>query len=219
MSPTTTRSLARVSSTLALAALVAACGAAGDSGAQDPAAEAVRTPEEVAATNRERYWTSLQSLCGESFGGTVVRDTPANPDSPYAGVDLIMHVRECSPDEIRIPFHVGEDRSRTWVVTRLAEGFRLKHHHLHEDGSPDAVHLYGGDTAGSGSDEWQEFPADPFTAELVPVAATNVWTVEVIPGELFAYGLRREGTDRAFRVEFDLTQSVPTPPAPWGASR
>jgi hypothetical protein len=149
MSPTTTRSLARVSSTLALAALVAACGAAGDSGAQDPAAEAVRTP----------------------------------------------------------------------VVTRLAEGFRLKHHHLHEDGSPDAVHLYGGDTAGSGSDEWQEFPADPFTAELVPVAATNVWTVEVIPGELFAYGLRREGTDRAFRVEFDLTQSVPTPPAPWGASR
>ena len=46
-----------------------------------------------------------------------------------------MHVRECSEDAIRIPFHVGEDRSRTWVVTRTANGLRLKHDHRHEDGS------------------------------------------------------------------------------------
>jgi hypothetical protein len=49
-----------------------------------------------------------------------------------------------------------------------------------------------------------------------PAAVTNVWTMEVIPGERFAYALRREGTDRRFRVEFDLTRPVAPPPAPWG---
>lgn len=165
---------------------------------------------------RAAFWSALESLCGQAFEGVVVRDSPGSPDSPFAGVTLTMHVRECGPDEIRIPFHVGGDRSRTWVITRLPDGFRLKHHHLHEDGTPDAVHLYGGDTWEAGTGEWQEFPADAFTAELIPAAATNVWTVEVIPGELFAYALRREGTDRAFRVEFDLTHAVAAPPPPWG---
>lgn len=111
---------------------------------------------------------------------------------------------------------MGEDRSRTWVLTRLDGGFRLKHHHLHEDGAPDAVHLYGGDTTTDGTGEWQEFPADAFTADLIPAAAGNVWTLEVVPEELFAYALRREGTERAFRVEFDLTRPVSPPPPPWG---
>jgi len=51
---------------------------------------------------------------------------------------------------------------------------------------------------------------------MLPEAATNVWTIEIVPGELFAYGLRREGTDRRFRVEFDLTRPIDPPPAPWG---
>ena len=33
-----------------------------------------------------------------------------------------MHVRSCTPTEIRVPFHVGEDRSRTWVITRTDGG-------------------------------------------------------------------------------------------------
>jgi hypothetical protein len=44
-----------------------------------------------------------------------------------------------------------------------------------------------------------------------------VWTVEIVPGEMFVYALRREGTDRRFRIEFDLTRAVAAPPAPWGA--
>jgi hypothetical protein len=77
-----------------------------------------------------------------------------------------MHVRDCGPDSIRIPFHVGADRSRTW---------------------------------------------------LIPPARTNVWTIEVDPqGRRFAYALRREGTDRRFRVGFDLSRAVPAPPPPWG---
>lgn len=195
---------------VAFALTLAAC--AGD--APPPAAEQPPPPDPAA--ERAAFWAALEANCGEAYEGVVVRDTPQVADSPFAGRTLVMHVRECMPDEIRIPFHVGDDRSRTWVVTRLADGFRLKHHHLHRDGTPDEVHLYGGDSEGPGSSEWQDFPADPFTAELVPVAATNVWTVEVVPGEMFAYALRREGTDRTFRVEFDLSRPVTPPPPPWG---
>jgi hypothetical protein len=60
------------------------------------------------------------------------------------------------------------------------------------------------------------FAADRFTGALIPAAATNVWTVEITP-EHFVYQLRRESTDRRFRVEFDLTRPVEAPPAPWGA--
>ena len=127
-----------------------------------------------------------------------------------------MHVRSCDMAEIRIPFHVGEDRSRTWVLTPTATGLRLKHDHRHEDGTEDEVTQYGGDATGRGTASSQDFPADPFTAELVPAAATNVWTIEVVPGERFVYALRREGTDRRFRAEFDLSSPVAAPPPPWG---
>jgi hypothetical protein len=127
-----------------------------------------------------------------------------------------MHVRQCSDREIRIPFHAGEDRSRTWILTRTDAGLRLKHDHRHRDGSEDQITQYGGDTADRGTPGRQEFRADGHTAKLIPAASTNVWTVEVVPGQTFAYALRREGTDRRFRVEFDLTRAVTPPPAPWG---
>ena len=77
--------------------------------------------------------------------------------------------------------------------------------------------MYGGDTAVPGSATMQEFPADAHTASIVPAAATNVWTLEIYPDSLFAYDLRRGGSDRRFRVEFDLTQPIPAPPPPWGS--
>jgi hypothetical protein len=131
-----------------------------------------------------------------------------------------MHVRDCSSDTIRIPFYVGEDRSRTWVVTRTAGGLQLKHDHRHEDGSPSEQTQYGGNTAGAGRANRQEFPADAFSRELfvrgnIPQSAANVWALEVWRTRLFAYELRRPG--RLFRVEFDLASPSATPPAPWGA--
>jgi hypothetical protein len=34
---------------------------------------------------------------------------------------------------------------------------------------------------------------------------------------MFAYALRREGTDRRVRAEFDLRTEVDAPQPPWGA--
>ena len=102
----------------------------------------------------DRFYTRLKALCGQAFAGRVVTDTPPpTGDDPFAGKDLVMHVRGCGDDELRVPFHVGEDRSRTWVFTRTDSGLRLKHDHRHEDGKEDSVNMYGGDTAEPGAPE------------------------------------------------------------------
>jgi hypothetical protein len=199
--------------------LLVACGGDDretvDTGADTVPTGAARADAPGVSAEQQQFWAALTELCDNAYEGTVV-EAPAD-DTTFAGRRLVMHVRSCDGDVIRIPFHVGEDRSRTWVITRTSDGLRLKHDHRHEDGSEDEVTQYGGDTAGPGSAHVQEFPADAFTSELIPAAATNVWTVEVVPGEQFTYALRREGTDRRFRIEFDLTRTVDAPPAPWGA--
>ena len=164
-----------------------------------------------------QFFERLLTLCGKSFEGRMASDDPA--DSDMAGERLVMHVRTCSDDEVRIPFHVGQDRSRTWVISRTRGGLRLKHVHRHADGSEDVLSRYGGDTLHRGGSRRQEFPADPFSRELfvaqgIPQSTTNVWAMEVYPGVLFAYELTRP--DRHFRAEFDLSRPVAPPPAPWG---
>ncbi|MBT8335296.1 MAG: hypothetical protein KJO11_01755 [Gemmatimonadetes bacterium] len=205
---------ARRGVSLLLFGLLTACGG-------EPANDEAETEPPVsslfASAEQSAFWESLEAMCGQAFLGTLVENEP--PSADFEGQALVMHVRECSDDEIRVPFFVGEDRSRTWVFTPSMDGqaMRLKHDHRHEDGTEDEVTQYGGDTADFGTATRQSFPADAFTAELVPAASTNVWTVELIPGELFAYRLRREGTDRRFRVEFDLSQPTEVPPPPWGS--
>ena len=174
-----------------------------------------------AKTPQQAFFDDIAALCGKAYAGRIVADqpTPTGAD-PFTGKTLVMHVRECSGDTIRIPFHVGDDRSRTWVLTRTGSGLQLKHDHRHEDGIPDVVTMYGGDTADAGSASRQEFPVDAesramFTREGRAVSNTNVWAMEIAPGRSFVYELAREG--RLFRVEFDLAAPVATPPPPWGA--
>ena len=169
----------------------------------------------TADSAQSAFWSALQQLCGKSFAGEVVEDKP-DPDPRFAGKALIAHVRDCSDSEIRIPLHVGEDRSRTWILTRTDTGLRLKHDHRHQDGSEDAITQYGGDTRDAGDAGKQRFHADAHTAQLIPAAATNVWTFEIEPGAALYYRLHREGTPRAFGVRFDLGNAVPTPPPVWG---
>lgn len=161
-------------------------------------------------------FSALRALCGQAFEGKVVEGTEPS-DEAMRGERLVMHVRTCTDQELRVPFHVGGNRSRTWVITRTAGGLRLKHDHRHEDGAPDATTDYGGDSRGEGAATALrvDFPADADTANLLPAAATNVWTLAIERGTRFTYGLRREGTPRRFGAEFDLSRTVEPPPAPW----
>ncbi|MFU8814716.1 MAG: hypothetical protein ACNA7W_05180 [Pseudomonadales bacterium] len=162
----------------------------------------------------------LGQHCSQAFAGRIIANEPAQADDPFAGKPLIMHVRECSATEIEVPFHVGDDRSRTWVLTRTATGLRLKHDHRHEDGSEDAVTMYGGDTAAAGSAHRQAFPVDAysiamFEREGLSASTSNTWTMEIEPARRFLYELSRP-SGRLFQVEFDLSRPVAAPPPPWG---
>lgn len=134
-----------------------------------------------------------------------------------------MHVRSCEKNRIRIPFFVGDDRSRTWVLTRKKDRLTLKHDHRHEDGKPDKVTMYGGTSINAGEAIRQFFPADEQTTKVVdpptgdaPSAAANVWWIELVSGEHYSYNLRRLGRDRLFTVKVDLKNEVAAPRAPWG---
>jgi len=166
----------------------------------------------------DQFMARLQAHCGRAYEGHVTTADPA--DAAFTGRRLVMHVRECRDGEVRIPFHVGADRSRTWVVTRTAAGLRLKHDHRHEDGSSDRLTMYGGDSRVPGTAERQGFPADAesialFTREGRAVSNSNIWALELGEGS-FAYELRRPPIPggRHFRVEFDLTRPVEPPQAP-----
>ncbi len=164
----------------------------------------------------DAFMAALNAYCGKAYEGRVVSTDEA--DAGFAAERLVMHVRTCSEDTLRIPFHVGDDHSRTWVVTRTSDGLRLKHDHRHEDGAEDVVTQYGGDGAMVSASR-AEFPVDQFSIDMferegLTASVTNVWAME-ITDDMFAYELSRE--NRFFRVEFDLTNAVPKPPAPWGA--
>ncbi len=205
-----------------LAAVVVTASAA--VGAQAPLPPApVATPRaaaELAPAPADEFLGRIARHCGQAFEGRVLVDEPPAPGDTFAGKRLVMHVRQCSAGVLKIPFHVGEDRSRTWVLTRTPAGVRLKHDHRHEDGTSDATTMYGGDTASPGTASRQEFPVDTesiatFEREGLKASVTNVWAMEIEPGTRFLYELSRPG-GRLFRVEFDLSKPVSLPPAPWG---
>lgn len=160
----------------------------------------------------QQFWETLKKHCGKSFEG-VITEGPANDD--FRGKRLVMHVRNCDENTIRIPFFVGEDQSRTWVLTFENNRMTLKHDHRHEDGSEDKVTQYGGTSPNSGLPGIQIFPANQQTSDLIAYASNNVWWITVDETS-FTYNLRRIGSDRVFSVKFDLTKTVENPSAPWG---
>ena len=166
-----------------------------------------------AGTPGEQFFERLSALCGKTFVGQVAEGDAA--DEAFRKAELVMTVAHCDARQIRIPFRVGEDRSRTWVITRLDDGrLRLKHDHRHADGVEDELSRYGGDTAEPGSAELQRFPVDDeskalFTRLNRTVSNTNVWALGLTDSQ-FSYELSRP--NRLFRVAFDLSKPAPSKP-------
>ena len=225
----------QLSAITALALALAACAPSNDTdtAAVDPQAEAaaaaLAAAEQDTSTPADQFMLRMAEHCGQAFAGRIVANEPASPEpDAFEGQDLVMHVRGCDDPtrELQVPFHVGDNHSRTWLLTRTDDGLRLKHDHRLEDGSDDPVTMYGGDTVGEGTAQRQEFPVDKesidlFAREGLDVSTTNVWAMEIDPGQRFLYELSRPESDqnpqgRLFQVEFDLTQPVETPPTPWG---
>ena len=173
---------------------------------------------EDAASAQAAFMQAFEPFCGQAYSARIVQD---NAPSPAWDHPLVVHIRDCEDTVIRMPLHVGEDRSRTWVLTLNQDNIDFQHYHLHEDGSPDAVSPYGGKTLATGSATQQAFPVDEaskalFVAEGLDVSVTNTWTIDFPNDQTMRYQLSRPG--RIFEVEVDLSQSIPLPPPAWGYS-
>lgn len=165
----------------------------------------------------QAWFDSLSALCGQgAYGGQLISNDDV--DASFATSILIAGPATCSEGEVRIPFAVDEDRSRTWVITQTETGLRFKHDHRHKDGTKDTLTWYGGDVLGQGTPVRQEFPVDAetralFIREDIEVSNQNTWAMDIVPGETLTYQMSRP--NRNFQVEFDLTSEVPAPPLPW----
>ncbi len=197
---------------LAGALLMSACNSQRDTVAHD-----------VSQAPADAFMAAVAAHCGKAFEGRIAVNEPkTDAADPFDGKRLVMHVRGCEDPahQLRIPFHVGDDHSRTWVLTRTDTGLRLKHDHRHADGSPDAVTMYGGDSKPPGTAQRQAFPVDADSVAMfrkadMAVSTTNTWAMEIEPDERFVYELTRPD-GRRFQVVFDLSKPVALPPAPWG---
>lgn len=101
------------------------------------------------AADQQQWWESLQALCGKAYEGRLIR-APQGDDT-FRDKRVVMHVRDCSADRIRIPVAIGDNLSRTWVFTREGDRLLFRHDHRHEDGTPEAMTDYGGHTGNAGS--------------------------------------------------------------------
>jgi len=160
----------------------------------------------LAQSSGKDFLKNLAPLCGKYYGGKAI--FPEGDKDPFKGQELVIYVSSCSDTEVRIPFWVGADRSRTWVLTQDEKGLLLKHDHRHEDGTPDEITMYGGYANANGNALAQHFPADVYTANLIPAAATNEWSL-VLSKDMstLSYILKRDGQLR-FQADFDVRKAV-----------
>lgn len=157
------------------------------------------------------FWDKLKAHTGNAYAGEMI----AGENADLKNGALVMHVKSVSDTEIKIPFFVGENKSRTWVLTLKGDRIMLKHDHRHEDGSPDKVTMYGGTSSNTGTATMQIFPADQQTLDLLPYAAGNIWWI-TLNDTGFTYNLRRIESNKPISVKFDLTKKIETPGDPWG---
>ena len=156
----------------------------------------------IANEPEKNVYASLKKLCGKSYFGETT--FPDDPKHPFAGKQLKMTIASCTDSEIKIPFQVGEDKSRTWIISKTDKGLLFKHDHRHKDGTPDEVTMYGGYAKPNSSSNQESFPADEYTAQLIPAAKTNVWTISIDPQKkTFTYYLERHEKPR-YRAIFKL---------------
>lgn len=152
---------------------------------------------------RGLFFQNLKSLCGQSVEGETDLIVGKANDS-MADAKLTLRFKTCSNEEIRVPFQVDENHSRTWIIQSSEKGLLLKHDHRNEDGTPDEVTNYGGWATAEGTPHRQFFAADEETRKLFPHADKAGWTLQLEPEqERLLYFVENKGEVR-YRAIFDL---------------
>jgi hypothetical protein len=195
---------------LAMAGTLAACAPVhADAGphAAAPAADRPGDRPGDPAVAQRAFFENLRALCGRTFGGRTIL-APVT-DRTFEPARLFMVVEECERDEIRVPFIVGGDDSRTWVFQMRDDGLTFFHEHVRPDGTPHDVSGFGGHASDDGSPIFQSFP-DFWATEATPAAEHRIWRLRFDhENDLFVYYLDRGGLP-AYRLVFYMGD--PSPP-------
>ena len=178
--------------------------------------DAIETETEQEQSVYDIYLDNLRQHCGNAYAGSLTLEPPG--DTMLDGDELlIVHFRECSDDVLKVPFHIRKldgtwDRSRTWNFMRTESGLEIRHDHRKPDGTDDEVTWYGGPSHGEPGSNQMEFISHERTAET---GQYRGWRIIIEPNERYTYGTFRDG-EWSWRIDFDLSKPVDTPPAPWG---
>jgi hypothetical protein len=195
--------------TLALACAGGEPAPADDRDATPAPSESARpgAPGPAAEAAQREFLARYGEYCGRSFPGHSVL-VDLGDDHPLEGATLRMILESCTDREVRIAFHVDDDRSRTWILTLTDRGLHLAHDHRYEDGTEHPANFYGGFADGRGSPTRQFFPADDRTIADRPARDINVWSKEFdVDRRRYYYRLYLRG-DLSYEAEFDLTDDA-----------
>jgi hypothetical protein len=177
---------------LCVTALMAACGAA--------------TADEAAAASPQRaFFEEIAARCGDEYPGRAV--IAPETDDTFRPAFLAMRIESCTEEEIRIPFIVDGDESRTWVLTMDGGDLVFTHEHMLEGDTLSSNSGWGGRAAaGTGAAHFQHFPDHRWDPATVPEERRSHWRMRVDPDHgQFVYYLDR-GTTPAYRLVFHTGQ-------------
>ena len=159
----------------------------------------------IYAQNDKTFLKDLKTLEGKTFFGKAIYMPDTINKNDFWGKKLSFTIVKGKKSELRMPFQVGENKSRTWVLSKTKNGLQFKHDHRHDDGSMDSITNYGGDSDIKISTSLtQYFPADEFTSKLIPAAATNRWIMEFSQDKKKFYYILERNNILRFKAEFYL---------------
>jgi hypothetical protein len=128
----------------------------GCNGPDDASAEAVTATEQASADPERAFFENMLELCNNTYGGRTI--LAPEQDDTFEPARLYFIVESCEPNEIRMPFVVDGDASRTWVLTHSDDGLLFTHEHRRDDGTEYDGSGFGGWAADGGTEWFQSFP-------------------------------------------------------------
>jgi hypothetical protein len=156
-------------------------------------------------TPQHAFFNALAERCGDEYPGRAI--IAPESDDTFRPAFLGMKIATCTGDQIRIPFLVDGDESRTWILTLDDEGLLFTHEHMLEGDTLSSNSGWGGRAAwGTGTALFQHFPDHRWDAAQVPEERRSHWRMRLDAEHgQFVYYLDR-GVSPAYRLVFHMGQ-------------
>ena len=90
------------------------------------------------SSDQDIFFDSIKAQCGNAFAGSV---EDSSNSTAYNGRKFVLHIRDCSDHQIKMPLHIDDNSSRILVLSKTDGRIKLQHDHRHADGSSEALTL------------------------------------------------------------------------------